>query len=221
MNQSLVPPDCGLCGTPMVLQADAPTGPTTHSWKCLNMTCQQGQHSTQATGPATPTPEGPLVAGDVMTRPIYEFVRACEHLLADEQQKANPDNALIAVLCDAVRLSREHVTLASWPAISPQPEPQGEGQRYGCTQCHTSFTNAQFRISVPGIPARTYLFCSADCREAWSRGDTPVAASQPPAVPESVFDGELPPATSVLIACMNCGNIMEYDPSPAVRTEKD
>ncbi len=42
-----------------------------------------------------------------MERSIADFVRACEVLIADEQDKPLPDNGLIAVLCDAVRLTRE------------------------------------------------------------------------------------------------------------------
>lgn len=66
-----------------------------------------------------------LVAGERMERPIYAFVLACDHLLADEQAKPNPDNALIAVLCDAVRLTRELAALAKEPlraeALAPSP----------------------------------------------------------------------------------------------------
>ena len=55
-------------------------------------------------------PDGPseaVVVGGVMQRSIAEFVRACEVLIAAETEKASPDTALIGVLCDAVRLSRE------------------------------------------------------------------------------------------------------------------
>jgi hypothetical protein len=36
---------------------------------------------------------------------------ACLVLLKEEQEKLRPDNALVAVLCDAVRLAREHEVL--------------------------------------------------------------------------------------------------------------
>lgn len=40
---------------------------------------------------------------------IEAHVRACHVLLADEQEKIAPDNALISALCDSVRLAREYV----------------------------------------------------------------------------------------------------------------
>lgn len=49
----------------------------------------------------------PEVAGVMMDRTINDFVRACRTLLRDEQEKIAPDSALIGVLCDAVRLTRE------------------------------------------------------------------------------------------------------------------
>jgi hypothetical protein len=72
----------------------------------------------------TPTPEErepSLVAGDTMTIPQWEFERACERLLADEQEKISPDNALISTLCEAVRLSRECCRMATVPIAIPKP----------------------------------------------------------------------------------------------------
>lgn len=48
------------------------------------------------------------VAGDVMDRSLADFERACAVHIDDEQQKPAPDNALIGLLCDAVRLSMEY-----------------------------------------------------------------------------------------------------------------
>lgn len=55
------------------------------------------------------TPELPrvAVAGDYMTISIAEFRTRVDALLYEEQEKVLPDNALIGVLCEAVRLSRE------------------------------------------------------------------------------------------------------------------
>lgn len=47
------------------------------------------------------------VGGELMKRTLDEFARACEVLLGDEQLKPMPNNALIGVLCDGVRLVRE------------------------------------------------------------------------------------------------------------------
>jgi hypothetical protein len=48
-----------------------------------------------------------LIAGRRMERSIADFVRACEVYIAEEQDNVGPDNTLIALLCDAIRLTRE------------------------------------------------------------------------------------------------------------------
>jgi hypothetical protein len=48
-----------------------------------------------------------VVAGRVMLRSIADFTHRCETLIRAEQEKIAPDNFLIDVLCDAVRLCRE------------------------------------------------------------------------------------------------------------------
>ena len=47
------------------------------------------------------------IGGTYMDRSLNEFTRACEVYIEAEQAKLAPDNALIALLCDAVRLTRE------------------------------------------------------------------------------------------------------------------
>ena len=47
------------------------------------------------------------IAGTYMDCSLHEFVRRCEVYIEAEQAKLAPDNALIAVLSDAVRLTRE------------------------------------------------------------------------------------------------------------------
>jgi hypothetical protein len=54
----------------------------------------------------THTPEV-QIAGRRMLRSLAAFTRACEVTIAEEQKKLAPDTALIALLCDAVRLARE------------------------------------------------------------------------------------------------------------------
>lgn len=51
----------------------------------------------------------PAVGGRRMDRSLADFERACRVLLMEEQERVSPNNALISVLCDAVRLSREHL----------------------------------------------------------------------------------------------------------------
>lgn len=48
-----------------------------------------------------------VVAGDTITRTLAAFQQACAVHLVDEQAKPLPDNSLVALLADAVRLSRE------------------------------------------------------------------------------------------------------------------
>ncbi len=49
-----------------------------------------------------------MVAGR-MGRSIAEHERACLVLIEEEQSKIAPNNALISVLCDSVRMGREWV----------------------------------------------------------------------------------------------------------------
>jgi hypothetical protein len=50
----------------------------------------------------------PSVAGRMQIT-FAQFELRCQHLIQEEQAKAFPDNALIGVLCDAVRLKREYL----------------------------------------------------------------------------------------------------------------
>lgn len=54
-----------------------------------------------------------VVAGDRMDRSIEDFVNACEVAIEEEQREIAPRNHIIALLCDAVRLSREYVEFAA------------------------------------------------------------------------------------------------------------
>ena len=51
--------------------------------------------------------ELPQVSGK-MERSIADLERSCLVLIKEEQRKINPNNALIAALCDAVRMGREY-----------------------------------------------------------------------------------------------------------------
>jgi len=46
-----------------------------------------------------------VVAGRRLDRSVADFVRSCEVLIREQQERASPDNAGIATLCDAVRLA--------------------------------------------------------------------------------------------------------------------
>ncbi len=48
-----------------------------------------------------------VVAGNRMERSVVDFVRACEAHIEVEQERADPDTALIDLLCDAVRFTRD------------------------------------------------------------------------------------------------------------------
>ena len=51
--------------------------------------------------------ELPKVEGG-LERSIEDLERACLVLIGNEQEKINPDNALIEVLCDSVIMGREY-----------------------------------------------------------------------------------------------------------------
>lgn len=55
---------------------------------------------------------GNLVAGDTLPTTLAQFQLRANRLLQDEQEKPNPDNALVGFLCDAVRLARENERMA-------------------------------------------------------------------------------------------------------------
>lgn len=48
-----------------------------------------------------------LVAGDIMERSLNDFVRGLCVYIQNEQMQPSPDNTLISLLCDGVRLARE------------------------------------------------------------------------------------------------------------------
>ncbi len=54
----------------------------------------------------------PEVAGRVLPTTLADFERRCRVYLREEQAKPSPDNALVALLCDGVRLAREAVDSA-------------------------------------------------------------------------------------------------------------
>lgn len=53
-----------------------------------------------------------VVAGRYLSTSLRAFVRACEVHIEEELRKLSPDTTTIALLCDAVRLAREHVRMA-------------------------------------------------------------------------------------------------------------
>lgn len=52
--------------------------------------------------------ELPIVEGRRLDGTLEEFVRSCRVLLAEEQRRVAPNNALVSLLCDGVRLAREY-----------------------------------------------------------------------------------------------------------------
>lgn len=53
----------------------------------------------------------PVVGGDRLMTSLDDFEHRCLVHLREEQLRVSPDNGLIALLCDAVRLAREHVAV--------------------------------------------------------------------------------------------------------------
>jgi hypothetical protein len=71
-------------------------------------------------------PASNLVVGGRMERSIADFIRACGVHLTDEQEKIAPDTALIAVLCDGVRMAREYLAYVASVIPSSQPFTENE-----------------------------------------------------------------------------------------------
>ena len=46
-----------------------------------------------------------------LERSPEELINACKILLEEEQEKPLPNNALVAVLCDTVRMARQYETV--------------------------------------------------------------------------------------------------------------
>lgn len=66
----------------------------------------------------------PLVAGDTMLRSLADFELHCRIEISRMQADPNTNTRLVALLCDAVRLAREHT-----PAPAPTlPVPHGQVQ---------------------------------------------------------------------------------------------
>ena len=55
----------------------------------------------------TGDPAAGVVDGVYMDRSLNEFTRGCVVCLEEEHRQANPNNFLISLLCDAVRITRE------------------------------------------------------------------------------------------------------------------
>ena len=69
----------------------------------------------------TSDPAECIVAGIYMDRSLNEFTLACVGYIQHEQAKFAPDTDLIALLCDAVRLTREMAVMADRPALCYPP----------------------------------------------------------------------------------------------------
>lgn len=79
----------------------------------------------------------PEVAGDSLPTTLAQFEQRCKVLLADEQEKPSPDNALIGLLCDAVRLARENERMAK-AGITPPPPATPYPNRFYITMTDTA-----------------------------------------------------------------------------------
>jgi hypothetical protein len=80
-----------------------------------------------------------IVAGRRMSASLSDHVMRCEALILEEQERPNPDNALIAVLCDSVRLARERADRAAVLNARGEPCPEcgqtSRAETAGCDHC--------------------------------------------------------------------------------------
>ncbi len=98
---------------------------------------------------AAPAPTTIIVAGH-FSRTLADFERACLTHIGEEQARPSPDNSLVAVLCDAVRLTREHVEALAARVLPVEPAPaQDEAME------HAIKTMAKVELNCPhcGEPA--------------------------------------------------------------------
>ncbi len=68
----------------------------------------------------------PRVGGRRLTCSIADFERRCRVAIRNEQEQIGPDNALIALLSDAVRFTREHLDYVGSYLGEPIPGPDDE-----------------------------------------------------------------------------------------------
>ena len=126
--------------------------------------------SEQCPAPPAAVAPGVAVAGGLTTS-LADFERRCDGLLVEEQMKIAPDNSLISVLCDAVRMSREYAESMRPCALSPAAvEPkacrwrwldtglrlQGGGTLHGIwgAGCDKAFTLMPSSMLCPGCGGR-------------------------------------------------------------------
>jgi hypothetical protein len=77
-----------------------------------------------------------LVAGDIMERSLDDFVRALCAYIQNEQMQRSPDNTLISLLGDGVRLARESELHLRRITAEIDREPLAAALH--CKQCLTS-----------------------------------------------------------------------------------
>lgn len=149
--------------------------------------------------PLPPTDAGVSVAGR-MERTLADFERACLVHLENEQRRPNPDNALIAVLCDAVRLTREQA-----PPFMPTTDAAGgEANDRELRQAeHEMRTVALVEWGLAGSR-----------REAVSRWASVIREHLSPPRPDPIPTREAPPsawrAISSRCYCDRCGLTIRY-----------
>lgn len=84
----------------------------------------ESKKSDQEGAEASARPPQQVAVAGRLDRSLADFERACLVHLADEQGRPSPNNALIAVLCDAVRLAREYPPLTVGEASARPSPPQ-------------------------------------------------------------------------------------------------
>ena len=110
-------------------EAEARLSQVTEALRALHGRCDAGPNQCVACEALSRPASSPaaVVAGEFMERSIASFVRACEVHIEAEQGKPLPDNSLIAVLADAIRLTRElarSVGAAFSPAAAEWESPE-------------------------------------------------------------------------------------------------
>lgn len=120
--------------------------------------------------PANPSADLPEVAGPLAVT-LAQLERRARTLLGEEQRKPNPDNAIVAVLCDTVRCVREYVAANGWQVFGHDDLVATDRRRYLAVQAVRYLRN----FGADGPEVNTIHYDEADC-DAWCLADDLTAA---------------------------------------------
>ena len=97
-----------------------------------------------------------------------QFQQACETVLDELQREVNPNNAVVRLLCEALRCSRENIELAKTALLIPTDAPASPGVR--------AALEAIIASADAAVPAHGYSKFTEELRNLWTAVDAGRAA---------------------------------------------